>query len=372
MAHRARALQALARAAKFEELGPISLHLLGSALTRNSMGDPTVAESVLRRAQQLYPGDVWINHELGRVLESRGRPDEAIRFYTAARAIRPETAHELADALEKRGDSDESLAVHRDLNALRPGNATILGCLGRLLKAKGLAKEASEAFAAAEVAEREAERLRPTVVATAHLNRVIPLAQQGKYEEVIAELHTVKRLDPSRRSSGPFPRIHEYLAGHAGSSDRRVQLLARRIAERSGARSSGPRPSPPTARRSRSSPNSAKDYSALVLALKAQGKLDEVVASYREAIRLEPDNAVAHLNLGGILRARGDFAGSLALLRRGHELGSKQPGWPHPSSVVGRRGRTAGGAGRASRRHPEGRILPERQRRAPGPGSDVL
>ena len=127
---------------------------------------------MLRRAQQLYPGDVWINHELGKVLESRGRPDEAIRFYTAARAIRPETAHELAHALEKRGDSDESLAVHRDLNKLRPGNATILGCLGRLLKAKGLAKEASEALEAAEVAEREMERLKPTVVATAHLNRV--------------------------------------------------------------------------------------------------------------------------------------------------------------------------------------------------------
>ena len=80
-----------ARAAKFEELGPISLRLLGSALRRNSVGDLTVAESVLRRAQQLYPGDVWINHELGKVLESRGRPDEAIRFYTAARAIRRET-----------------------------------------------------------------------------------------------------------------------------------------------------------------------------------------------------------------------------------------------------------------------------------------
>ena len=41
---------------------------------------------------------------------------------------------------------------------------------------------------------------------------------------------------------------------------------------------------------------------------------------------------MAHLNLGGILRARGDFAGSLAMLRRGHELGSKQPGWPYPSA----------------------------------------
>ncbi len=123
------ALQALAKAAKFEELGPISLHSLGAAMWRS--GDSSGAESVLRKAQQLYPHDVWINHELGKVLE-HSRLDEAIRFYTAARAIRPETAHELAHALEKRGDLDESLAVHRDLNALRPGNATILGCLGRL------------------------------------------------------------------------------------------------------------------------------------------------------------------------------------------------------------------------------------------------
>ena len=97
------------------------------------------------------------------------RPDEAIRFYTAARAIRPGIAHELADSLEKRRDLDESIAVHRDLNKLRPGDATILGCLGRLLKAKGLPKEASEALEAAELAKREMERLKPTVVASAHL-----------------------------------------------------------------------------------------------------------------------------------------------------------------------------------------------------------
>ena len=83
-----------------------------------------MAESVLRRAQQRHPGDVWINYELGKVLEKLSRLDEAIRFYTAARAIRPETAHELAHALEKRGDSDEAIAVFRDLNELRPGDAS--------------------------------------------------------------------------------------------------------------------------------------------------------------------------------------------------------------------------------------------------------
>src|SRR5262249_31409757 len=79
-------------------------------------------------------------------------------------------------------------------------------------------------------------------------------------------------------------------------------------------------------------PNHAQAYSGLVLALKDQGKLDEAVAAYREAIRLKPDNAEVHFHLGGVLRAQGDYAGSLAMLRRGHELGSKQPGWSYPSA----------------------------------------
>ena len=259
------------------------------------------------------------------------RPDEAIRFYTVARALRPETAHELADALEKRRDLDESIAVHRDLNNLRPGNATILGCLGRLLKAKGLPKEASEALEAAELAKREMERLKPTVVASAHLKRVMPLAQQRKFEEAIAELRTVKRLDPSRRAHWPSSNP-SFLEG--GTLDEAIAeyryLLGNSLKDR------GPLEEARAIAAYREAiqlkPEFPKAYSALVLALKAQGKLDEAVATYREAIRLKPDDAVAHLNLGGILRALGDFAGSLAMLQKGHELGSKQPGWPYPSS----------------------------------------
>jgi tetratricopeptide (TPR) repeat protein len=79
-------------------------------------------------------------------------------------------------------------------------------------------------------------------------------------------------------------------------------------------------------------PNLVQAYSGLVLALKDQGKLDEAVAAYREAIRLKPDSALARFNLGGVLRAQGDYTGSLAMLRKGHELGSKQTGWRYPSA----------------------------------------
>ena len=116
-AARLTALQAAARSARFDALGAVSLDLLGKALA--SAGDLPEAEAVLRAAQQRHPGDVWVNYDLARVLQRRSRRDEAIRFYTVARSIRPETAYELALLLEKRGDFVEALAVFQDLARLR-------------------------------------------------------------------------------------------------------------------------------------------------------------------------------------------------------------------------------------------------------------
>ena len=73
--------------ANYDALGPISLHLLGSGLIKAD--DPALAESVLRKAQERHPRDVWINYVLGQALEKLSRRDEAIRFYTAARASGP-------------------------------------------------------------------------------------------------------------------------------------------------------------------------------------------------------------------------------------------------------------------------------------------
>ena len=150
---------------------------------------------MLRAAQQRHPRDVWVNYALAKVLEKLSRRDEAIRFYTAARSIRPETAHELAHALEKRGDSDEAIAVFRDLSELRPGNARHLGCLGTALKTKGLSREADEALESAVAAGREAIRLKPDYAA-AHNNLGNALRNQGKLDEAVAEFREAIRLKP--------------------------------------------------------------------------------------------------------------------------------------------------------------------------------
>ncbi len=72
--------------------------------------------------------------------------------------------------------------------------------------------------------------------------------------------------------------------------------------------------------------------STLGYALMNQGKSVQAEAAYREAIRLKPDAASDHCNLGMLIAEAGRYAEALEELRRGHELGSRQPGWPYPSA----------------------------------------
>jgi Tfp pilus assembly protein PilF len=69
--------------------------------------------------------------------------------------------------------------------------------------------------------------------------------------------------------------------------------------------------------------------------LHEQGKVAEAEAEYDMVLRLKPDYAEALANLGLRLRDQGRFHEALAELRRGHELGSRDPRWPHPSAAWG-------------------------------------
>src|SRR5262249_14505894 len=66
--------------------------------------------------------------------------------------------------------------------------------------------------------------------------------------------------------------------------------------------------------------------------LRDQGKMAEAIAAFQKAIRLKPDYAEAHCNLGHVLSHQGQFREALAEVRRGHELGSRQPGWSYASA----------------------------------------
>ena len=65
------------------------------------------------------------------------------------------------------------------------------------------------------------------------------------------------------------------------------------------------RPCRPTVRPSVASRTTQQPGAIWGAHCKAQGNLDEAVAAYREALRLNPDYAMAHYNLGNALRAPG-------------------------------------------------------------------
>jgi len=321
------ALRALATTARFDELGAVNLELLGKALA--FAGDPAGAESVLRRAQRRYPGDVWVSYDLGRVLEDLNRRDDAIRFYTAARAVRPETAHELAHALEARGESDEAIAVFRDLVVLRPKSDRHLGCLGTALQDRGRSDEAAPVLDQAVATLRELIRLKPDFH-PAYVSLGSTLKRQGKLDEAIAAYRAAIRLKPEDATAHNMLGIaldaqgkpHEAITAYRETlrikPDHALALINLGNARIGQGKLDEAIPAYREAIRLK--PNSAEAHSNLGFALKVQGKLDDAVASCREAIRLKPDFAGAYINLGTALLDQGKLDEAVAAYRNAIRL----------------------------------------------------
>jgi serine/threonine-protein kinase len=327
------ALRELARTARMGELDAVTLDLLGATLFE--AGDAPAAKVLLSGAQRLHPRDVWLNYDLARCLEKLGKREEAIRYYTAARALRPETAHELAHALEEQGEPDEAIAVFRDLAALRPKNGRHLSCLGRALKARGRSQEATLALAAAVAALREAIRSRPDD-AIAHNNLSLALDAQGKPEEAIAEARATIRLRPDVAT------YHNNLALALRSRDKVEEAIAEfRTAIRLDPDYVGARnglggilcdvkhdyPAAEAVLRAavRLAPDYADAHNNLGVTLRSQGKLEEAIAEFHTALRLRPDDALTHSNLGLALAARGKLEEANAELRAAIRLNPHDP-----------------------------------------------
>jgi tetratricopeptide (TPR) repeat protein len=371
-------LKELTRRAPIEAWSPASLVLLARRLS--GAGDPPNALAVLRRASVAHPGDVWVHYELGTLLE-RSRPpqtEEAIRAYSVARAIRPETAHELAHALEHRGRGEEAEAIFRDLVARRPNEARHLGCLGALLKARGRSAEAEQILGRAITAFRQIVRLRPDDAQT-YKRLADALDEIGNTAEAESAYRETIRLQPDyplayydfgmlvirrdpvaaeslfreairRGLDVPYTAASYMALGNAldEQTRRKEAVVAYREAIRlkpdlalahlnlgvTLLRLSNPAEAAAELRETiRLKPDHASAYYLLGAAMQDLGKPDEAESAYREAIRLRPGYAEAHCNLGHVLRRAGRYPEALEELHRGHELGSRQPGWTYPSAA---------------------------------------
>jgi Flp pilus assembly protein TadD/serine/threonine protein kinase len=434
--------QALVDLAKSDEAirqPPLMVAFLGTAVQRTGAFEP--AEALLQQARQEFPENFWINHDLAMAFAQAKPPrwDEAIRFFTAAMALRPQSplAHfTLGLALSNKGRNDEAIAEFQKTLRLKNDFAEGHFSLGLAFVEQGRLDEAIAAY-------REGIRLKKDEP-EAHNNLGIALADKGRLDEAIAEyqeairlkkdyppahdnlgcalmnkglldeaigefheaLHLRKnnpkahcnlgnalknkgRLDEAMtefrealRLKKDFPEAHfslgnglakkgrlddaiaefeeairlkkDYPEAHANLGvtlfkKNRLDEAITQFQEAIRLKKDDPKVhhnlGSALAIKGRLDEAIAEFHQAILLkkdfpdahknlgnALKDKGRLEEAIAEYREALRLKNDYAEVYCNLGHVLQQQGRFADALAALKRGHELGSKNPRWPYPSA----------------------------------------
>jgi tetratricopeptide (TPR) repeat protein/serine/threonine protein kinase len=288
-------LRRLAVSIDVKTQSPATLDILGRTLAAAHL--PDAAVQILRDSQYAHPGDFFLNLHLGYQLLQGKDHMGAVRYFSAAVSIQPEsvTAHNnLGVALDKQGKVDEAVAEYRKAVALDPKEAHAHSNLGGALKDQGKLDEA--------VAEcRKAIALDPKF-AFAHNNLGRALNAQGKVDEAVAEYRKAIAL-------GSKLALAHYNLGLAltdqGKVDEAVAEYRKAIAL---------------------DPKFALAHTNLGIALAYQKKLDEAVEECRKAIALDPTYALAHTNLGAALRERGKLDEAVAEYRKAIALDPKHTG----------------------------------------------
>jgi tetratricopeptide (TPR) repeat protein len=335
-------LQALAVRADSQRLSPASALLLASLLQQE--GSATSAIRLLRAAQEQHPGDVWLNRDLARLLHRLGGPhlNEAIRFYSAACAIRPEIGHGLAHALERKGNVEDAIRVFRQLIRLRPNNVNHSICLARIHNQLGQRDEALGVYRQALEANPAQSRL--------WFNLVDLLIHRRDHAEAEAAVREGLRREPQSARGWALLGIVLHNRGKAAEAEaayrRGLALgfsdpdlrdnLARILAQQ------------------RKLTDAAEQWEILVRDDRPktdwllnlgktrvqQRRLDDAVKHFRRASELDPNSAEAHFLLGLVLVDTGRYADALPPLTRARQLDPKN------APTLGLLGRALRGVGR--------------------------
>jgi tetratricopeptide (TPR) repeat protein len=283
---------------------------------------------LLRRTQRAYLADLWTNHHLAYALMKSGHPAEAIRYYTAALALRPESPGiylNRAKALCDTGEFAAAIADYRRCVVLAPRYVAAHSSLGDALRQIGQLDEAiAECREAIRLKKddfgghynlalalrdkkqwddaigeyRKAIALNPRY-APAHYALGLALQLKGQLDQAITEFRTASDIDPK------YGQAHYWL-GYALHNkkqwDEAIAEFRTVIAL------------------------NAKDASAhiaLGIALQDKGRLDEAITEYRQAINLAPKYAPPHYNLGRALRDKGRLDEAIVEYRKAIALDPK-------------------------------------------------
>jgi tetratricopeptide (TPR) repeat protein len=233
---------------------------------------------LLQRALARHPDDFWLLMALGDET-THVDPVEAVRYYQAALALRPNSAvahNNLGGALAKVGRLEEALEQFRSAVAEDPGFAHGLTNLGNSL---GLLGDHEESVRVC----RLAVDVDPLAL-TPHYNLGAALARAGRWGEAVDSFAAAREIGPT----------------------------------------------------------DAATRSGLCWALLELGRLEESLSEGREAVRLDPQLASGHSNLAQTLFRAGDTQGAADHHRRAVELRPDEAGvWINQAQFLQWTGRYA-------------------------------
>jgi serine/threonine-protein kinase len=253
------ALEKIAGEAKVSDLAPAAIVELAKRL--QGAQAESLGVRLLQMGQEKYTGDFWINEHLGLALARMAANAEAVRFLTAATALRPKSAAaqiNLGYALGLGGRLADAKAAYEKAIALNPNSSAAYDNLGNILR------------------------------------------RQNNVDDAIRAHNKAIALDPNNASA--FTNLG--FAYHAKKNwqegiDCHLQAIA-------------------------INPKLAQAYNNLGAALQGRGRFDEAIVQFKKAISLEPAYATAYSNLGVALQELGEIDEAIANQRKSAELQPKK------------------------------------------------
>jgi tetratricopeptide (TPR) repeat protein/serine/threonine protein kinase len=286
-------LQCLADSVDAPRLHPATIVNLARAL---SPVQPQTSIRLLREAQRAHPGDFWVAFELGHALLSQKDFEGALLYYTAAVAIRPDSA-----------------AAHSNLGYVLINKPT---------------RDVAGAFACF----RRTLELEPSL-AMGHVNMCRVLIELRRPAEALAAIRRALALDPGCAMAwvglGQLQLLAHQVEEAGNAYQRALELEPKLVAALAGAsdvlRAQGKLPEAIARARQAvaAGPREAGGYISLGNALAESRAWAPSAEAFRKAIEIEPGNAIATGNLGNVLGNSKDPARreeAVALCRKSVEL----------------------------------------------------
>jgi tetratricopeptide (TPR) repeat protein len=244
-------------------------------------------ESIWKDTIEKNPSSWLAHNNLGFALAGQGRIDEAIEQYYQSLRWKSDYAEahlNLGVVLYGRGKVEESISHYREALKSDPSLAVAYRDLGIALVSQGRLEEGIACYLTAL-------KIKPGDAA-AHNNLGWALQRQGQVAQAIAHYQEALRLDPGSdmargnlaaalRSGGQDSAEVHYITGMELSRQGREEEAISQYREALRLR-----------------PDFAEAHNNWGVALAGSGRLDEAVAQYREALRIKPDLAEARQDLG--------------------------------------------------------------------------